>query len=185
MNLFPPKDNSLLLLVDFQTGFLKPFKEKVVKHLENKLTLLIETCKFYKLPIVVMEQNNEKLGNTTETIQKALGEFYKPYNKFIFSGMRDNVIKEQIENSKKQNIIIAGIETHICVLQTTFDLISKNYNVYIISDAVGSRFKEDYMFGLEKLREIGAKLLTTEMLLFGYLERSDRKDFKHFLPFLK
>ncbi len=185
MNLFPPKDNSLLLLVDFQTGFLKPFKEKVVKSIEDKLSLLIETCKFYKLPIIVMEQNNDKLGYTTEKIQKSLGDFYKPFNKFIFSGMRDAAVKNEIEKQKKQNIIIAGIETHICVLQTTYDLISKNYNVYIISDAVGSRFKEDYKFGLDKLKDIGANLLSTEMLLFGFLERSDTKDFKHFLPFLK
>ena len=185
MGLFPPKDNSVLLLVDFQTGFLKPFKEKVVRSMENKLSLLIETCKFYKLPIIVMEQNNDKLGNTTEKIQESLGEFYRPFNKFIFSGMRDIAVKSEIEKQQKQNIIIAGIETHICVLQTTYDLICKNYNVYIISDAVGSRFKEDYIFGLDKLKEVGAKLLSTEMLLFGYLESSNTKDFKHFLPFLK
>lgn len=185
MNLFPPKNNSLLLLVDFQTGFLKPFKEKIVKKLENKLTLLIETSKYYNLPIVVMEQNNSKLGYTTENIQKTLGKHYKPYNKFVFSGAKDKEILSQIQKLKKQNIIIAGIETHICVLQTAYDLINYNYNVYVVSDAVASRFKDDYKFGIEKLKEIGANTLSTEMLLFGYLERSDTKDFKYFLPFLK
>ena len=185
MNIFPPKDDSILLLVDFQTGFLKPFKDKVKKSLEEKLSLLIEICKFYNIPIVVMEQNNEKLGNTTESIQKVLCEFYKPNNKFIFSGYRDENIKDILEESKKSNVILAGIETHICVLQTTVDLINKNYNVHIISDAVGSRFKLDWQAGLEKLKEIGANMLTVEMLLFGYLETSASKDFKHFLPFLK
>ena len=185
MNIFPPKDDSLLLLVDFQTGFLKPFKSEVKKSLEEKLTLLIETCKFYKIPIVVMEQNNEKLGNTTENIQKVLGEHYKPNNKFIFSGYRDENIRNSLEESKKSNIILCGIETHICVLQTTMDLLNRNYNVHIIADAVGSRFKFDWEAGLEKLKEIGANMLTVEMLLFGYLETSSSKDFKHFLPFLK
>ena len=81
MMIFPPKDDSLLLVVDFQTGFLKPFKEKVKKTLENKISLLIETMKYYEIPILVMEQNNDKLGNTTEAIKNSLGEFYKPNNK--------------------------------------------------------------------------------------------------------
>ena len=185
MNIFPPKDDSLLLLIDFQTGFLKPFKEKVKKYLEEKISLLIETIKFYNIPIIVMEQNNEKLGNTIEPIQKSLGEFYKPNNKFIFSGFKDKNIKNLMQSYKKNNIIICGIETHICVLQTASDLINQSYKVHIIGDAVGSRFKPDWKFGIDKLNQIGANILTVEMLLFGYLETSSSKDFKHFLPFLK
>ncbi len=183
--IFPPKDDSLLLVVDFQTGFLKPFKDKVKNSIEEKLALLVETVKFYNIPIIVMEQNNSKLGNTTPKIQETLKEFYRPNNKYIFSGFRDDNIRKLIENSGKSNVILCGIETHICVLQTTSDLINRNYNVHIIADAVGSRFKPDWKFGLEKLREIGANILTVEMLLFAYLETSSSDDFKHFLKFLK
>jgi nicotinamidase-related amidase len=182
---FPDKEDSLLLLVDFQKGFLKPFKDNIKVFLENNIILTIELAKYYNLPIVVMEQNNEKLGRTTGKVQNSLGEFYKPNNKFIFSGFRDENIRAIIEDSQKGNIIIVGIETHICVLQTTVDLINSGYNVTILSDAVGSRFKKDWEAGIYKLRDVGANVLTVEMLLFGYLERSDTKDFKHFLKFLK
>lgn len=183
--IFPKKENSLLLLVDFQDGFLKPFKNEVKVFLEKNIILTIELAKYYNMPIVVMEQNNEKLGNTTAEVQKALGESYKPNNKFIFSGFRDNNIRNILLDSHKGNIIICGIETHICVLQTTIDLLNSGFNVTILSDAVGSRFKKDWRAGLYQLDKIGANILSVEMLLFGYLERSDSKDFKNFLPFLK
>ncbi len=183
--IFPKKDDSLILMVDFQNGFLKVFKEKIRISLENNMQLLIETAKFYEIPVVVMEQNNEKLGNTTENIQKTLGELYKPCNKFFFSGWKDKTIRTLLQDSKKNNIILCGIETHICVLQTAIDLIENGFNVYAVSDTIGSRFKKDWNAGLNKLKDINVNMLTVEMLLFAFLERSDTKDFKHFLRFLK
>ncbi len=185
MEIFPPKDDSQFILVDFQTGFLKAFKDKVVKQLQGNLSLLIEVMKYYKIPITVMEQNNSKLGSTTVEIQNSLAEHYTPFNKFFFSGFKDASIASAITNLKKSNVILGGIETHICVLQTTIDLISRSYNVYIVSDCVGSRRKEDWKAGLDKLKDCGANLITSEMLLFAYLETSAGPPFKHFLPFLK
>ena len=183
--LFPEKEKSLLLIVDFQDSILKILKDKIVKMLEKNLTILIEMAKFFKLPIVVMEQNNEKLKHTNEKIQKVLGEFYKPNNKLFFSGYRDKNIKEIIKSSGKSDIIICGIETHICVFQSAYDLIKDAYNVFIVSDAVGSRYKINWQIGIEKMKDIGCEILTTEMLLFYWLEKVGTKDFKHFLPLLK
>ncbi len=184
-NLFPEKDNSLLLIVDFQDTILKIFKEKIVKMLKKNLIILIEMAKFYNLPIVVMEQNNEKLKYTNKDIQNILGRFYNPLNKIYFSGYKDEKIKNSIKSFNKKDIIVCGIETHICVFQTVYDLIKDSYNVYVIADAVGSRYKINWIEGIEKMRKIGCEILTTEMLLFYWLEKVGTDDFKHFLPFLK
>ena len=182
---FPQKDESLLLIVDFQDTILGIFKEKIVNMLKKNVKILIEMAKKFNLPIVVMEQNNEKLKHTNPEIQETLGEYYKPLNKIYFSGYRDIKIRETLKKSGKNDIIICGIETHICVFQTAMDLINDAYNVYVVADAVGSRYKVNWQVGLNKMKNLGCKILTTEMLLFYFLEKVGTDEFRHFLPLLK
>ncbi len=183
--IFPSKDESLLLIVDFQDTILSIFKEKIVTMLKKNLKILIEMAKIYNFPIVVMEQNNEKLKFTNKEIQDYLGEYYKPLNKLTFSGYRDEKIKATLKNSGKNDVILCGIETHICVFQTAMDLINDAYNVFVVADAVGSRYKVNWQKGLEKMKDIGCQILTTEMLLFYFLEKVGTEEFRHFLPLLK
>ncbi len=182
---FPSKEDSLLLIVDFQDTILGIFKEKIVKMLKKNVKILIEMSKKFNFPIVVMEQNNEKLKHTNKEIQEVLGEFYKPLNKLFFSGYRDDNIKNTLKKSGKNDIILCGIETHICVFQTAMDLINDSYNVFVVADAVGSRYKVNWQIGLKKMEDLGCKLLTTEMLLFYLLEKVGTEEFRHFLPLLK
>jgi len=183
--LFPKKENSLLLIVDFQDSILQILKDKIVDMLEKNLKILIEMAKRFNLPIVVMEQNNEKLKHTRKSIQDVLGEFYKPNNKIYFSGYKDENIRKVLKSYNRNEIIICGIETHICVFQTAYDLIKDNFNVHVVADAVGSRYKINWQIGIEKMKEIGCNILTTEMLLFYWLEKVGTDDFRYFLPLLK
>ena len=182
---FPSKEDSLLLIVDFQDTILGILKKKIVEMLKKNVKILIEMAKKFNLPIVVMEHNNEKLKHTNIEIQEVLGEFYNPLNKLYFSGYRDKKIRETLKKSGKNDIIICGIETHICVLQTAIDLINDAYNVFIIADAVGSRYKVNWQEGINKLKNYGCKILTTEMILFYFLEKVGTDEFRHFLPLLK
>lgn len=182
---FPEKENTVLVVVDIQDNLLKAFKSDIAEKVVAKSSLLIRYFTMKKYPIIVFEQYPKGIGPTNLTIKDALGEYYKPIIKNCFSGVCADGFKEAIDTVNKKDVVLIGIESHICVLQTCYDLIMAGKNVYIPADAVGSRTKLDWQMGIKNMEMMGASLTSTEILIFKWLERAGTDEFKAMLPYLK
>ncbi|MCX7990679.1 MAG: isochorismatase family protein [Proteobacteria bacterium] len=184
-NFFPEKENLALIVVDIQDNLLKAFKDEIKDKIIQKASLIIRYFKHKNYPIIVFEQYPKGIGPTNETIKEALGDSYQPIVKNCFSGVCAEGFEDKLSSVNKRDIVLIGIEAHICVLQTCYDLILKGKNVYVPADAVGSRFKVDWQFGLRAMENMSANILSTEILIFKLLEKAGTEDFKFMLPYLK
>ncbi|HSE84034.1 MAG TPA: isochorismatase family protein, partial [Thermodesulfobacteriota bacterium] len=125
------------------------------------------------------------LGPTITEIREAVGEGFKPVEKLAFSCGRSPEFKTELKGTNRQEVLICGIETHVCVLQTVIDLINDGYKVYIPADAVASRKLLDWEKGVNLIEKAGATVGTTETFLFQLLERAGTDEFKKISKLLK
>ncbi len=172
---FLERTDSVLLIIDVQEKLLKVMKvkEEVVKNCLH----LIELAKTYNIPILVTEQYPKGLGQTFEEIRGALPS-YDPIEKLTFNCCEDPLFLERIKEVNKRNVIIVGMETHICVLQTCIGLLKMGLNIHIVKDAVCSRFKENWKTGIELMRDAGAVITCTETILFQVLKIAGTEEFR-------
>lgn len=182
---FPEKNDMALVVVDIQDNLLKVFQEDIREKVVYKSSLLIRYFRYKKLPILVFEQYPKGIGPTNQAIKDALEDDYRPITKNCFSGVCAEGFKEAMEKAGKKQIVLIGIESHICVLQTCHDLISMGKDVFVPSDAVGSRLKLDWQVGVKSMEGMGAAITTAEILIFKWLERAGTEEFKAMLPYLK
>ncbi len=143
---------------------------------ENTLHL-IEAAKLLDIPVVVTEQYPRGLGSTVKEISEALPQ-YEPLEKLSFDCCKGDGFLEKITSLKRGHIILAGMETHVCVLQTCLSLLKEGYFPHLVSDAVCSRKKDDYLAGKELMRDAGAVITCTETVLFQLLEKAGGPEFK-------
>ncbi|MCX7770730.1 MAG: isochorismatase family protein [Proteobacteria bacterium] len=182
---FPQKDESILIVIDIQDNLLKVFQEEIKERILNRSVAIIKYFRQHRMPILVFEQYPKGIGPTNQRIKDALEEDYKPITKTCFSGSFAEGFKEAIDIIKRKNIILIGIESHICVLQTCYDLLCSGYNVFICADAVGSRYNLDFEIAIKTMENMGATILSTEMLIFRWMGRAGTEEFKCMLPYLK
>jgi nicotinamidase-related amidase len=169
------KNNAVLLIVDIQD------KLAVVMGERQKVTAnclhLIEAAKLLDIPVVVTEQYPKGLGLTINKIRDAV-QSYEPFEKVTFDCCSAEGFPEKIASLRKTHIILTGMETHICVLQTCLGLMKKGYFIHLVTDAVCSRKKEDYKTGRSMMRDAGAVITCTETVLFQLLERAGTPEFR-------
>jgi len=141
-----------------------------------RIEVLIEACRVLDVPVIGSEQYPKGLGSTVEPLAGLLGE--TPAAKDTFSCARDLGLREAISATGRPQVIVTGIETHVCVLSTAIDLVEAGYRVYVPHDAVNSRRAADKHWALERMQQSGAAITATESALFELLERCDTDDFK-------
>ncbi|NWF76797.1 MAG: hydrolase [Nitrospirae bacterium] len=172
---FLDKTNTALVIIDIQERLASVMKVKETV-IQNCLHL-IELSKTYGIPIILTEQYPKGLGQTVEEIRKALPE-YRPLEKMTFTCCEEQSFLDEIEKLNKRTIIIAGMEAHVCVLQTCISLLKNGYNVHVVKDAVSSRTKENWKAGIEFMRDAGAVITCTEIVLFQILKIAGTEEFK-------
>lgn len=172
---FLEKDNAVLVIIDIQDRLAAAMKVKdeVIKNCQN----MIELSKMVNFPIVVTEQYPKGLGQTVTEIKDALPA-YQPIEKLTFNCCENPAFLSEIKKLNKKNIILTGMETHICVLQTCIGLLNEGFNVHIVRDAVSSRAKENWKTGIEFMRDAGAVITCTETVLFQILKVAGTEEFK-------
>lgn len=176
MNKFiPNKDNAALVIVDIQVKLAAVMTQK--EKVTNNCLHLVEAAKLLDIPVTVTEQYPKGLGQTIDEIKEVLPS-YAPIEKVTFDCCRGNEFLDNIASLRKTHIILAGMETHVCVLQTCLGLMGKGYFVHLVSDAVCSRKKDDYLTGRELMRDAGAVITCTETVLFQLLEKAGTPEFK-------
>jgi nicotinamidase-related amidase len=177
--------NSVFLLIDFQSNLAAAMKKDVYANCEGNVNLIVTSCETMKVPVIVTEQYSKGLGNTVEPVKARLKEQYKPIDKLSFSCWGDPVFQSTFPGLKKKYVMVAGIESHVCVLQSVLDLVAQGYYVHVISDAVCSRFKTDWKTALKYMRDAGAVITTTEIAVFQLLQRAGTPEFKVISPLFK
>ncbi len=172
---FLDKDNTALLIIDIQDRLATVMKTK--ETVVNNCRHLIELSKILDIPIVITEQYPKGLGQTVEEIRKAV-PVYQPIEKLTFSCCDDQSFLNEIKILNKRTIILTGMETHICVLQTCIGLLQNGFNVHLVKDAVCSRAKETWQTACEFMRDAGAVITCTETVLFQLLKIAGTEEFK-------
>ena len=175
------EDETLLLIVDVQQKLLKNIKDN--KLLVFNIKKLINTCNLLNIQIAITEQNPLKLGKTLESIID--DNEYPIFEKMEFSCINNKNFIKYINDYNFKNIIVSGIESHICVLQTSMDLLQKGLNILIPRDAIGSRNKMDNDTAFLRLILSGAVASTTESLICELCKTSNRKEFREVSKILK
>jgi nicotinamidase-related amidase len=169
------KNNAALLIIDIQERLAVAMdkKDQVVRNTLH----LVELAKMQNIPVVVTEQYPKGLGRTLPEITAALPT-YLPIEKVSFNCCGEMSFNEQIKRFSKKKIVIAGMETHICVLQTSVGLIQEGFDVHLVQDAVCSRTKANWKSGVEFIRDAGGVVTNTETVLFQLLGVAGTQEFK-------
>jgi nicotinamidase-related amidase len=174
--------DTALILVDVQAK-LVPAMDGKETLLEN-LKRLIQGVRILGISILWTEQNPAGLGPTLSEIADLLPD-QKPMSKYSFSCCGNEQFKNKLDTLNRKNLLIAGIESHVCVYQTVADLIHLQYEVQVVADAVASRTPENKRIGLEKSKSAGACLTSTETVLFELLKDAKSEKFKEIIKIIK
>jgi nicotinamidase-related amidase len=142
----------------------------------SRLVALIDACGQLNVPVLASEQYPKGLGSTVAEIDGRLEQ--KPYVKESFSCVRESTIREAVETSGRRQIIVTGIEAHVCVLQTAIDLVGLGFEIHVPHDAVNSRRSSDKEWALHRMAAAGAVITSTESALFEVLERCGTDEFR-------
>ncbi|RMD48257.1 MAG: hydrolase [Ignavibacteria bacterium] len=175
------KENTALLVIDIQERILNVMQNKEMV-IENSLKL-IKGYKALELPIYFTEQYPKGLGETAEILKSELEGHAIQKMSFSCSGAGD-LFKELIDKNLTQ-IVLCGIETHVCVQQTALDLVENGFQVDVIADAVSSRKEIDYKTALNRMQNNGCEITTTESVLFELLEVCGTPVFKEISKIVK
>ncbi len=168
-------DKTGLLAIDLQQPLLEVMWNQ--QELIANVRRLAEAARILELPVLVTEQNPEKLGPTAPGVAEAL-EGLSPLPKMAFSCCREERVMAALQALNRRAWLLCGVEAHVCVSQTAVDLLEHGYNVHVVADAVGSRVQANWEAGLERARGAGAIITTTEMALFELLERAGTDQFR-------
>jgi nicotinamidase-related amidase len=165
-------DRTTLLVIDVQEGFRKAIPE--FERVAKATATLVEGAGLLGVPVVVTEQYPKGLGETVPEVADHLPEDTEPVEKVVFSAPE----ADGFDLGGRDQVLICGIETHVCVSQTAIDLLEGGTEVHLVLDAVGSRTGENYRVGLHKMERAGAIVTSVEASLFELLGRAGTDEFK-------
>jgi nicotinamidase-related amidase len=171
-------ENSLLVIVDVQERLLPAILQQ--RQIVFNVRRLLEATRAIGVPVLITEQYPQGLGSTVQELSPYIPEGTMVLPKKSFSIYDDERIRTEIVNHQRSQIILCGVETHVCIQQSAFDLLRTGQEVYIVADAVGSRFAEDREMALRRFESSKMVLTTTESLLFEWCRTAEHPQFKMF-----
>jgi len=174
--------NTVLVIIDVQERLARVIHDK--DQLLINLQKLISGAQVLDIPIILTEQYPQGLGQTIPEVAHLLPKT-NPIAKVSFSCCGEQRFLREIEALNRQQVLIAGIESHVCVYQTVIDLLERGYEVQVIIDSVSSRTVENREIGLEKMKSAGASPTSTEMALFELLKIAQGDKFKQISRIVK
>jgi nicotinamidase-related amidase len=178
------REDAVLIIVDVQDLLMKQMDQEVGKKVIRNIRTLIAFAQKMSIPILITEQYPKGLGKTVPDIKRGHGSLV-PIEKISFSCCGVDAFNHQLHQLTRKQIILTGIETHVCVLQTADDLIQRGYEVHVIADAICSRRKLDWEIGLRWMEKRGAMISTTEIIAFQLLKEAGTEEFKELSKLLK
>lgn len=177
------RDESLLCIVDIQQKLAARMLEK--DSVIERARMLALAARRLGIPIVVTEQYPRGLGPTVVELTAALEEAYMPIEKICFGCGAEPAFMSQLKSRKRKQIVLCGMETHVCILQTCLDLLDRGYKVQVAADAVCSRNPAHKEIGLSQMRQAGCFVTCAESVVFQWLGKAGTEEFKDLLPLFK
>ena len=176
------KEDTLFVLVDVQGKLAKMVHES--EQLIGNLKNLIQGLRIIGIPVLWLEQYPEGLGATNEELTEHLAGM-SPIRKITFDACKNPSFLKAVEETGRRQVLIGGIETHICVYQTAFGLQSLGYEVHVVADAVSSRTLLNKEIGLNRMKSEGMAITSVEMALYELLQIAQGEEFKQILKLIK
>ena len=171
-------EQSLVLLIDIQIKLAPAIVES--KQLQQAALWVLEIAEQLKIPVLATEQYPQGLGETLPVLRSLVPE-QAIFSKMYFSALRETHIQQAITAQQRQQVVLMGTESHVCVLQTALDLLSAGYQVFVVEAAVGSRTLKDKSLALSRLQQAGAVIVSLEMLAFEWLDKAGTTEFNTLL----
>ncbi len=181
MNTLSAKD-SLILIIDIQERLVAALNKDVI--VSNSLKM-VTAANAMNIPVIVTEQYPNGLGNTVPLLKQNLPADAEFFEKTSFNALNEDGFLEKIKSYGKKQIVIFGIETHVCVHQTAAGLLEAGFDVYVIKDACASRNKYEFKQGIDIMQQNGAKISCVEIALFEWLKTSKNPKFKEIQALVK
>ncbi len=175
------RDETVLIVVDVQQKLVPAMfeAERVVRN----VALLARAAKLLQIPTIVTEQNPQKLGETVESLHRVL-DVFAPIPKMCFSACVEETM-QQLRATNRSNVVLCGLETHVCILQSALDLLENGWTVWLPQDATSSRYENDKRAGIERMKSAGAISTSVESATYEMLGEAGTDEFRALLPFLK
>ena len=180
------RDKSQLLIVDVQPKLLGAISGK--DRLVERCFRLISAAKTLGVPITISEQYPQGLGPTVEPLHHALGNAGAIMEKVEFSCLKNEALRERLHDLRRQGrsqVVVGGIEAHICVAQTAIELEEQGFEAFVVADATGSRAKESRKLAIARLLKSGVDVVDSEAVLFEWLDKSGTPEFKELQALVK
>ena len=174
-------NDTTIICIDIQQKLVSMLKNG--NAVEANAVKLMKTASILNIDTIITEQYPKGLGATTENIK--LIKDFRTIEKTSFSALQTEEFKKEFQKLKNKNVIVFGIETHICVLQTVIDLINSGYKVFVVEDCSGSRDENNHKIALDVMKQYGAKVITLEIALFEFLKSSKHPNFKEVQQLIK
>ena len=174
---------SSLLIVDVQQRLLPVMVEPT--QVISRISILMQAADALQIPITISEQYPKGLGHTVPELANSSATIFE---KISFSCWRNAVMKDhfiKLHEGGRPIVVVAGIEAHVCVLQTCVDLYNAGFGVFMVRDAVSSRQLDSVRLAEERLKQIGIQVVNTEMVVFEWLEKADHSAFKTLSTLIK
>ena len=176
------RDDAVLMVVDIQGKLARLMHEK--EALFENVRRMIRGAKALGIPVIWAEQNPKGLGPTVPEIAELMTGT-EPIPKLSFSCCGEQAVSSALQELGRRQVVLTGIEAHVCVYQTAMDLLRMGYEVHVAADAVSSRTKENREIGLQRMRDEGVKLTSVEMALFELLKVARGESFKEIVGIVK
>jgi len=180
------REDAVLIVVDVQERLVPAIDRGLYERSLRNFKIAIETAGTLGMPILLAEQYPKGLGRTVAPVLQLLeGKSYTLVEKLTFSCGRDEGFLALLGRTERRQIVVIGMETHVCVYQTSIDLRNAGYEVFVLDDAVSSRFPHNYHSGIAALRDAGVVVISTESAVFQLLNVAATPEFKKISPLLR
>ncbi len=171
-------DNSCLVVIDIQTRLTSAMPIKVLARLKRNINVLLQGAETLSIPVLTTEQYPKGLGPTEPEIVELLPDNTLRFEKTCFSCTGAEKFLDKLKETGRKQVILVGIEAHVCVLQTAIQLIAEGYQVFVVADGICSRQRDNYEASLNRMSRAGVTICNTESVLFEWLRDAKHEHFK-------
>lgn len=172
------RERTALVVIDVQERLFPAMDADHREEVMRNIKVLTATARRLNLDTLVTEQYPKGLGHTLQEVKDALPAGVQPVEKVAFSCLGVDAFRSRLTATGARQLLLAGIEAHVCVLMSALDLLAEGYAVHIVADAVTSRTQANWRLAMAQLRQAGAVVTTTETVLFQLLRQADTDDFR-------
>lgn len=176
---------AVLVVVDVQEKMLQAMTSSPAESILSAIVRLVGAARILEIPVLYTEQYPQGLGPTDARLLPTLKEAKGPLIKSTCSCWRDESFRNALQQTEREHVILAGLESHVCIQQTALDLLRVDYVPFVAVDAIGSRRPVDTQVAIERMRRAGVIVSTAESLIFEWIERCDHPQFKEVLRVVK